>query len=60
MHFVGLAAGRGKRLNPLTNIMQKCMYPIAGAPFLEYTLREVGAGRRYVVFDVFVLEVVSV
>lgn len=41
MHFVGLAAGRGKSLNPLTNIMQKCMYPIAGVPFLEYTLREV-------------------
>lgn len=41
MHFVGLAAGRGKRLNPLTNVLQKTMYPIVGKPFLEYTLEQI-------------------
>lgn len=40
MEYIALAAGRGKRLNPLTNTMQKCMYPILGKPFLEYTLEE--------------------
>lgn len=38
MHWIVLAGGRGKRLNPLTNVMQKCMYPIAGRPFLAYTM----------------------
>jgi len=41
VNYVGLAAGRGKRLNPLTNVHQKCMLQFHGKPFLEYTLAEV-------------------
>ncbi len=41
VNYVGLAAGRGKRLNPLTNVHQKCMLQFHGTPFLAYTLGEV-------------------
>jgi len=47
MDFIALAAGRGKRLNPLTNTMQKCMYPILGKPFLEYSLGELVASEAF-------------
>mgnify|MGYP001228758815 CR=1 FL=1 len=33
-----LAAGLGKRLRPLTNILPKCLMPINGIPLLEYWL----------------------
>jgi bifunctional UDP-N-acetylglucosamine pyrophosphorylase/glucosamine-1-phosphate N-acetyltransferase len=38
MQAVILAAGRGKRLKPLTDEIPKPMVPVAGRPILEYTL----------------------
>ena len=34
-----LAAGKGTRLQPLTNYWPKCLMPIAGRPLLEYWLK---------------------
>lgn len=34
-----LAAGLGLRLQPLTNVLPKCLAPIRGRPLLEYWLR---------------------
>jgi choline kinase len=36
--FVCLAAGRGKRMKPLTNYLHKAMIPFSGIPFLAYSL----------------------
>jgi mannose-1-phosphate guanylyltransferase/phosphomannomutase len=33
-----LAAGKGERLQPITNTIPKCMVPIEGKPLLEYTI----------------------
>jgi NDP-sugar pyrophosphorylase family protein len=41
--FVCLAAGRGTRFGKLNAYLQKCMYPIAGKPFLEHTLANLAA-----------------
>ena len=38
MKFIGLVAGRGKRLRPVTDYLHKPMYPIFDKPFLAYTL----------------------
>lgn len=38
--FVCLAAGKGTRMGGLSTYLQKCMYPLDGVPFVEYTLRE--------------------
>lgn len=37
-----LAAGRGARLKPLTNLWPKCLMPIHGAPLLSYWLHQCG------------------
>ncbi|MFX1355703.1 MAG: bifunctional sugar-1-phosphate nucleotidylyltransferase/acetyltransferase [Promethearchaeota archaeon] len=39
MKAVILAAGKGKRLRPITSTRPKPMIPIAGKPLLEYTLQ---------------------
>lgn len=44
MIFIGLAAGRGKRLRPVTDYLNKCMWPIFDRPFLAYTLENM---RQY-------------
>lgn len=36
--FVCMAGGKGTRFRPLTRFLQKELYPIAGKPFLAYTL----------------------
>ncbi|UCH58220.1 MAG: NTP transferase domain-containing protein, partial [Candidatus Bathyarchaeota archaeon] len=36
---VVLAAGKGERLNPLTDTRPKHLIPIRGVPLLEWTLR---------------------
>jgi len=38
MNYICLAAGKGTRFNGLGSYLQKCMYPIAGCPFLQYSL----------------------
>ncbi|WP_227134383.1 sugar phosphate nucleotidyltransferase [Halorubellus salinus] len=53
MKAVVLAAGEGRRLEPLTNRRPKPMLPIAGKPLLEYVLEAiVDAGIDEVVFVV--------
>ena len=53
MKAVVLAAGEGRRLEPLTNRRPKPMLPIAGKPLLEYVLESVvNAGIDEVVFVV--------
>jgi len=53
MKAVVLAAGEGRRLEPLTNRRPKPMLPIAGKPLLEYVLDAiVDAGIDEVVFVV--------
>ncbi len=41
MKAVILAAGKGKRLEPLTETMPKCMLPLAGKPILEHLIHEI-------------------
>lgn len=46
-----LAAGSGTRLRPLTDVMPKCLVPVAGRPILEYwvdLLEEVGVSRALI------------
>lgn len=38
--FICLAAGKGARMGRISSYLQKCMYPIDGLPFVEYTMRE--------------------
>lgn len=38
MRILVLAAGKGSRLSPYTNTINKCMIPIAGSPFLRHNL----------------------
>jgi len=53
MKAVVLAAGEGRRLEPLTNRRPKPMLPIAGKPLIEYVLDAiVEAGIDEVVFVV--------
>ncbi|MEZ4605782.1 MAG: sugar phosphate nucleotidyltransferase [Deinococcales bacterium] len=39
MNYICLAAGKGSRFGSLGSYLQKCMYPIALKPFLEYSIR---------------------
>lgn len=39
MDYICLAAGQGSRFGRLGTYLQKCMYPIALQPFLEYSIR---------------------
>ncbi len=39
MDYICLAAGKGTRFGRLGTYLQKCMYPIALRPFLEYSIR---------------------
>ncbi len=38
MQFICLAAGKGTRFHQLGSYLQKCMYPIAGLPFLQFSI----------------------
>lgn len=51
MLAVVLAAGRGRRLQPLTKDRSKAMLPIAGAPMIERVLDQLAAGgaTRFIV-----------
>lgn len=47
-----LAAGRGERMRPLTDVMPKPMIPVAGRPLIEYHLAALAAaGVREVVIN---------
>lgn len=53
MKAVVLAAGEGKRMKPVSNIIPKMMIPVLDRPFLEYVLMEIkGAGIMDVVLVV--------
>jgi len=38
MRFICLAAGKGTRFKQLGTYLQKCMYPIGGIPFLQFSM----------------------
>jgi len=38
MQYICLAAGKGTRFNRLGSYLQKCMYPIGGIPFLQFSI----------------------
>ncbi|MDY7030052.1 MAG: NTP transferase domain-containing protein [Spirochaetota bacterium] len=38
MQYICLAAGKGTRFNRLGSYLQKCMYPIGGVPFLQFSI----------------------
>lgn len=38
IHGIILAAGRGKRMGPLTESVAKCMIPVAGKPLLQWSI----------------------
>lgn len=48
MTFVCLAAGRGRRMRPLTRYVHKAMIPFFGLPFLEYSIRHLPERARVV------------
>lgn len=53
MKAVVLAAGEGKRMKPVSDVMPKMMIPVLDRPFLEYVLMEIReAGIREVVLVV--------
>lgn len=43
MNFICLAAGKGTRFGRLNRFLQKCLYPINGKPFLEYSLQNLSS-----------------
>jgi choline kinase len=47
--FVCLAAGRGKRMQPLTNYLHKAMIPFSGLPLLAYGILAVPEGSEIVI-----------
>ncbi|HTV41061.1 MAG TPA: sugar phosphate nucleotidyltransferase [Candidatus Sulfotelmatobacter sp.] len=47
--FVCLAAGRGKRMQPLSNYLHKAMIPFFGVPLLGYSILAVPEGSEIVV-----------
>ncbi|MGH7940409.1 MAG: sugar phosphate nucleotidyltransferase [Limisphaerales bacterium] len=47
--FVCLAAGRGKRMEPLTGYLHKAMIPFGGEPLLAYGILAVPEGSEIVV-----------
>jgi len=47
--FVCLAAGRGKRMQPLTNYLHKSMIPFYGLPLLAYGILAVPEGSEIVI-----------
>ena len=47
MNYLILAAGRGSRMGNLSSYLQKCMYPIMGKPFLEWTIGSLVASRCF-------------
>ncbi|MFI4955374.1 MAG: N-acetylmuramate alpha-1-phosphate uridylyltransferase MurU [Gammaproteobacteria bacterium] len=53
MRAMILAAGRGKRLQPLTDTLPKPLVPIAGHPLIEYTIKRLANyGIREIVINV--------
>ena len=46
MNFICLAAGKGTRFGRLNRYLQKCMYPINGKPFLEYSLENLSSSIK--------------
>lgn len=47
MNYIILAAGKGSRMGNLSSYLQKCMYPILGKPFLEWTLESMASSGRF-------------
>ena len=47
VNYMILAAGRGSRMGNLSSYLQKCMYPIMGKPFLEWTLASLVANQCF-------------
>lgn len=47
MNYICLAAGKGTRFNGLGVYLQKCMYPVAGFPFLYYSLENLFASTGF-------------
>src|SRR5580704_8112677 len=47
--YVCLAAGQGKRMQPLTRYLHKAMIPFAGLPFLAYSILSVPGGSEIVI-----------
>ncbi|HEV2454976.1 MAG TPA: sugar phosphate nucleotidyltransferase [Verrucomicrobiae bacterium] len=47
--FVCLAAGRGTRMQPLTNYLHKAMIPFGGMPLLAYAMLAVPEGSEIVI-----------
>ncbi len=45
MDYICLAAGKGTRFGNLGRYLQKCMYPVALRPFLEYSLQNLVRSR---------------
>ncbi len=47
MNYICLAAGKGTRFNGLGCYLQKCMYPIAGVPFLQFSLENLTSAKSF-------------
>jgi len=47
--FVCLAAGRGKRMEPLSRYLHKAMIPFFGVPFLAYSLLSIPENSKVVI-----------
>lgn len=57
--FVCLAAGRGKRMEPLTNYLHKAMIPFSGLPLLAYGILAVPEGSEIVIVVNYLKEQIS-